>query len=299
MQEKIGIIGAGRLGKSLARALCEVGYAVCAIHDVNRAAAESCISMCGTQIKFYKVEDFPDFLTLVFISVPDDFIASVAGELALSSITSQTIVVHTSGARGIDALAPLHRKTSLLASIHPIQTFSGSENDWKRLFGITFGLEGQNPVLLRLRAVVDELRGRTITVSTGHKPLYHLGCVFASNFIVTLFAAASRVMAHVGFDEREAIKILYPLAEASMANVKMKGAPASATGPITRGDIGTVVSHLQELSEICPQVLPLYRALGQYMTDLVFDLPGVDKEKIIQIKEMLNRTPLEPHGQRE
>jgi predicted short-subunit dehydrogenase-like oxidoreductase (DUF2520 family) len=185
MDEKVGIVGAGKLGGSLARALCEAGVKVVALTDIVLERAIAKAKMCGDDTCAIPMIELPDDLTMVIISVPDDSIVTVAEQLASSDkIDKKCVVAHTSGAFSSDLISGLKRRTKLLASFHPIQTFSGSDDDWQRLFGIFFGLEGYEAALPRLRTLVDNLRGREFQIPADKKEIYHLSCVMASNFLV-------------------------------------------------------------------------------------------------------------------
>lgn len=290
MEEKIGIIGAGRLGSALARALSEVGCSVTAVSDKEAAKGEKCASLCGENTKYYPIENLPDNLTILILTVPDDALHSVAEQLThFAPITGRTIVAHSSGALASDVLSDLLPITELIASMHPVQTLSGSEHDWKRLFGIYFSLEGNPIALQRLQQLLQKLNGQVFTIDKKDKGLYHLGCVFASNYLVAVFAAATRIFQEIGFQEKKAIKILEPLMMASANNVRQMGTAHAATGPITRGDIGTVTHHIEELQRNLPDLLPSYLALGKQLAELVQNLPMASHEGLHEIQELISQ----------
>ena len=285
--EKIAIIGAGRLGRSLARALCEVGGIVAAVHDIDRRRARSCVALCGSQTRASSLSELPADLTLIFLTVPDDAVSECAAALAQLPLSEDCVVAHTSGALPSDALDPLRGRTRLLASLHPVQTFSGAGNDWKRLFDIYFGFEGYRPVLTRLRPLVKKMGGEVFIIPKRHKGMYHIGCVFASNFLVSVLSAATEVLQVVGFDQEQAIRIFEPLSQATLDNVKRHGTAGAATGPITRGDLGTVSHHLSDLNRCSPQLLALYRTLAGQLCDLMEKVHGAEKVKLEQIRRLL------------
>ncbi len=290
MEEKIGIIGAGRLGSGLARALSEVGSSVIAVCDKEKAKGRKCAGLCGESTKYYPIEELPEELTILFLTVPDDTLSVVVKQLArIKSVTGYTIIAHTSGALASDVLSDLLPHTELIASMHPVQTLSGSENDWKRLFGIYFSLEGNPIALQRLQQLLQKLNGQVFTIDKKDKGLYHLGCVFASNYLVAVFAAATQIFQRIGFPEKKASKILEPLMMASANNVRQMGTAHAATGPITRGDVGTVSHHIEELQRNLPELLPSYLALGQQLADLVNDLPATNHERVHEIQELFSQ----------
>jgi predicted short-subunit dehydrogenase-like oxidoreductase (DUF2520 family) len=287
--EKIAIIGIGRLGKSLARALCEVGFEVLSLTDRTPNKATRCARTCGESTKYYPLEEIPREVTLIILTVPDGHISEMAKKIAtLEIINNKTVIMHTSGSVGAQLLDPLSARTKLLASVHPVQTFSGATDDWKRLFGIYYGLEGNATALTRIKKVFQKLNGHLFKIDAEHKSLYHLGCVFASNYLISVIAAAIKVFEKLGFSEKESIKILEPLIVASADNVRIKGTALSATGPITRGDVGTVAGHLENLKSSSPDLIPSYEALGNILLDLVEKNGNVEENKISELRKLLS-----------
>ena len=287
-KEKIAIIGLGRVGRAFARALCETGFQLAAVYDHHEDNANLCVEFCENKTKYCPPEKFPDDLTLLFLAVPDDRIADVARDIAGKvPVTSRTIIAHFSGALGSDALSPLSSKTGHLVSFHPAQTFPGLEQDWQRFSGIYFGIEGDTFSINKLIPIVNILKSRYVIIPADKKGLYHLGCVIASNYFVSLLDGALKVMATVGFSEQKSLLILQPLINSTFNNILEKGPALAATGPIPRGDTGTVINHLENLEKYKPELISLYSELGQQLIKIVYELPGSDKQKLDRLKNIL------------
>jgi len=294
MEEKVGIVGAGKLGGALARALCEAGVRVVAITDIILARATSKAQMCGDDTCAVPLAEIPNDLTMVLVAVSDDTISRVARFLADSQkIDRKCVVAHTSGVLSSSILSPLKKSTKLLASIHPVQTFSGLDDDWKRFFGIYYGLEGDQHALPRIRTLVDNLRGREVEIPADKKELYHLSCIMASNFLIALQAAASKVMTEIGIAEDRAFALLEPLINATLDNIKILGPAKALTGPIVRHDIGTIERHIQALSASYPQMVPMYSAMSQLIINLLLGTGGEDDEKLLEIERLLKETRID------
>ena len=254
MEERIGIIGAGRLGSSLARAFCEAGCQVIAISDRIDSVAKVCAAQCDENTRAYSIDDLPTDLSVLILSVPDDEIGNVVERLSLTlKISENTIIAHTSGALVSDVLYPLRETTRNLASMHPIQTFSGSTDDWKLLFGLSYGLEGNRDSLRRLEILLKKLKGKIFIIPKNKKALYHLSCVFASNIMLGVEAASIKIMEHIGFSESESFQLLEPLISATIENIK-KGWPSKSVdraggawrfrnGISTSGRVGKFISR--------------------------------------------------------
>jgi predicted short-subunit dehydrogenase-like oxidoreductase (DUF2520 family) len=267
--ENIAIVGIGRLGYSLAIALSETGWMVSALSDRIYQKADSTRKLCGEHTRVFPLDQLPADITCVFLTVPDDAIAEVVDQLVISDhLSRETVVVHTSGALSSRVLHPLSKQTPLLAAVHPVQTFSGAAEDWKRLMNIYFGVEGDAAALERLNPVISSLQGTAVLISADQKAFYHLSCVVASNFAVALQTLAIHILTHIGVKEQQAIQLLHPLATASIDNVQKKGPVKALTGPITRGDVGTVTRQLEALRNQFPEYLSLYKSFGKMLVDL-------------------------------
>jgi predicted short-subunit dehydrogenase-like oxidoreductase (DUF2520 family) len=288
VEEKIAIIGIGRLGKSLARALCEVGCDVISLTDQESAKAIACAKKCGDSTQNYKLEKLPQNVTMIILTIPDDFIQSMAEKISdLKFVDDKTVVFHTSGVASTRALKALEKRTHLLASMHPVQTFSGAEDDWKRLYGIYFGLEGNKLALARIKAVIARLKGHSFIIQEQNKSLYHLACVFASNYLISVISVATQILGKIDISEKEAIKILGPLVFASADNIQQKGVALSATGPVTRGDVGTLINHLENIQSTVPEFLDVYNELGKILIKLMQHNNTLSKDQIDRMKKVL------------
>lgn len=285
---KIAIIGAGRVGTALARALCAHSYNITAIYDRNANRAAQCAEQCSPSLHNLPVYAFPEDITLLFICVPDDELENAAQEAADNiKITSQAVIAHCSGAKSSQALLPLQNKTLHLASCHPIQTFPGLPDDWQRLSGIYFGLEGDDFALQIIQQLVLDLDSHYVIVPAAKKALYHLGCALASNYMVAVADAALEAMQKAGITKTDARPVLEPLLRSTLDNIIAKGPARAATGPIIRGDTGTIQDHLAAMQQSKPELLPLYSVLGMRLVQIATDLATASQHDLTKIKELL------------
>jgi predicted short-subunit dehydrogenase-like oxidoreductase (DUF2520 family) len=236
----VAIIGPGRMGRGLGRALEAAGVPVALLgrrrapSDTRRAA-------------------------LVLITTPDDTIGSVAGQLARDGgIGSEQVVLHVSGLLDRLALHALADTGAGLGSFHPLQSIADPETAPDRLAGAWAGLEGDDRALQAGERLATTLRMRPVRLAPGGKTAYHAGAVFASNFVVVLAAVAQSLARQAGVPASDAAELYLPLMRGTMANLPL-GPAAALTGPIRRGDEATVRAHLAALS---PDQRRLYRDLG-------------------------------------
>lgn len=256
---KIGILGAGAVGVVLGQALAAQGVEIPAVASRNIASAEA-LARVLPAARAVSPEELVGRVTLVLLAVPDDAIEPVARQLPWQAGQG---VAHLSGARGADALAAAAERGAHVAALHPLMTFPRALAETPpahllaRLTGCTWALETPHPMLeARLARIVTALGGRLVKLSADDRVPYHLSGVFASNYVVTLLGAATDLWATFGVPREQALQALLPLLQATVATLAQVGLPAALTGPVARGDVGTVEAHLawlQSLVEAEPQ----------------------------------------------
>ncbi len=256
---KVGFIGAGTVGTALAILLSGRGYAVVAVYSRSPASAEklaAAVHGCRVAAKSQGVADAAD---LIFITTPDDAIMDVASRVKWRAGSS---VVHCSGADSTDILEPARRNGAAVGAFHPLQTFAGVERARENIPGSTFAVEAEGPLLTTLQEMAAALGGRSIRLQAGDKVLYHAAAVFASNYLVTLVKMATDLWQTFSIPTDQSVAALLPLIRGTLHNIETIGIPKCLTGPIARGDVGTIDKHLKALREKAPQLLFPYKELG-------------------------------------
>jgi predicted short-subunit dehydrogenase-like oxidoreductase (DUF2520 family) len=170
-------------------------------------------------------------------------------------------VFHTSGLRPASVLAPLKARGAAVGSFHPAQSFPAKDAPLSLFRGISFGLEGDRDVRTIGALIVRRLGGHALWLTAADKPLYHAACSLASNGLAALLDAAMALLADLGLDREAAGDVLLPLSQGTLQNVKKTGPRRALTGPVMRGDAGTVERHLEALRRH-PGALEIYRALA-------------------------------------
>ncbi len=256
------IIGAGALGRVLARRLAARGYRVEAILSRTAARARALAAQVKAPVASAALADLPAGVRLVFCCVPDDAVGAVAHALqTVRSDWSGTTVAHTSGALTAAALYPLGEQGAVLLSFHPLQTFTPAS--LPDVFeGIYVVLEGDAEAVALGVRVADDLGARSFTLAPEAKMRYHLAASMASNFFVTLMAHVGDVLADAGIDRRQGAALMQPLVEGTWRNLARRLPEEALTGPIARGDRRTVAAHLDALADHLPHLIPVYAALG-------------------------------------
>jgi len=262
----VGVVGAGRVGAVLARALRAAGHAVIGASGVSQQSRDR-IAELLPGVPVLEVEQVVERCELVLLTVPDDALAPlVAGLARLGRFREGQLVVHTAGRYGTDVLAPARDAGAIPLAIHPAMTFSGTLADESRIVGAPFAVTAQEEALPIALALVVELGGEPVVVPEDARGLYHAALAHASNHLVTLTAQARSALAAAGLDDGGAL--LGPLAHTALDGA-LRAGDAALTGPVARGDVGTVSEHLAALTPetVDGDVLPTYRAMASATTE--------------------------------
>ncbi len=223
---------------------------------------------------------------LIFLCLPDRKIGQAAAALSRARIDwAHKIVFHTSGLLPAAVLNPLREKGARVAAFHPVQSFASKETPVSRFAGIFYGLEGDRDAIALAKTVVRQLGGRTLIVPPEARPLYHTACSLASNSFVVLLDAAVRLLTQAGFEGKTPLRLLFPLVEGTLQNVKIFDMTAALTGPAARGDRITIQAHLDALGSN-PLLCDAYRKLGLLALE-VARKRGLSPKKIKALKSSL------------
>jgi predicted short-subunit dehydrogenase-like oxidoreductase (DUF2520 family) len=273
----VAVIGGGRVGLSLARALAASGTAVTVLGRRDRDLPPP----LGAVARDWR--SALDAAGIVLLAVPDDAIPAVASAVAdTAAITARHVVLHTAGGRDRAALAALEPSGAALGSFHPLQTFRDPTGDPEVLRRAPAVLEGDPRAIEMGRGLAGSLgMSPVLVVPSAGKASYHAAAVLASNAVVVLVEHAARLARAAGLDATAAL--FAPLIAETAAGLA-SAAPASVlTGPIRRGDVETVVAHLAALEG---EVRELYRLLGLGAVALAVQ-EGMAPEKAARLRAAL------------
>jgi predicted short-subunit dehydrogenase-like oxidoreductase (DUF2520 family) len=254
----VGLIGTGRVGSVLAAALAAAGHRIVAATGGSPDSLDRADRLLPG-VPLLPADEVAARAELVLVAVPDDVLGPlVAGLAELGAWRPGQLVVHTSGAHGAAVLAPAARAGARTVAMHPAMTFTGDAADLDRLAGTSFGVTTAHPDAAR--ALIAELRGEPVEVAEADRPLYHAALVVGANYLVTLVNEAVDLLTRAGVPEPG--RVLSPLLHAALDNALRSG-DAALTGPVSRGDAGTVAGHLEVLGERVPDAVPGYAAMAR------------------------------------
>jgi len=241
MKPSVGIVGCGRMGTALAKTLGDKGYAIVGVSSLHRTSAQRLADICGISVATDQPWEITRKADVVFLSTPDGVIESVCESISQrDGFSSAAVVLHCSGAHPSTILASARKFGASIGSMHPLQSFA---------------------LVDRIARDLEEL---PLQILTEGKPLYHAAAVVASNFLVTLMGAAFRLIQQAGVKPDEAFSVLKPLVEGTLSNIDRVGIHQALTGPVVRGDVQTVETHIQAISQTLPELLPFYICLVHY-----------------------------------
>ena len=282
----IAIIGAGRLGTSLGRALAAKGNTIAALTCRRKADALKSRAIIGQGRVLTDNKAAARQAEVIFLCLPDEALPGAARQLAGSRVGwAGKTFFHTSGLLPARVLEPLRERGASIGSSHPVQAFPSKTTPPAHFRGIYFGLEGDKSAVDLAKKLVRQLGGRVLIIPEAAKPFYHAAFSFASNFLVVLLDTAVFLLKKAEIPEDEAAGMLLPLLKGTLHNVKELDTAASLTGPLVRGDLASVRAHLEALKH-WPQYAEVYRKLSLLGLEMV-EGKGLRPQKLRALKNLL------------
>jgi predicted short-subunit dehydrogenase-like oxidoreductase (DUF2520 family) len=289
----VAVIGAGRLGTALARALGACGYDVRALVSRSAAHARRAAASAGVKSLALGVNQFEKMpeVALVFITTPDDAIEATAERLAALPHPSACVVLHASGALSSELLAPLRKRGASVGSMHPLAAVSdAAEAGAESLRGAFYCVEGDRAAVRTARRVVRDLGGESFTVESRDKPLYHAAAVLTAGHVVALFDVALDTLRRCGLKERRAREVLLPLLRSAVENLSTQQPSRALTGSLARTDVETVRKHLRALRGLHnSDALVVYKILGLHSLALAVRA-GADTVLAERIRRLMSNS---------
>lgn len=289
MTEHVFILGAGRAGTGLARALRASGVDVVGLHGRHQHAGGDAVttgalppSLAGASV--------------VLVTVRDAQIDAALEELLAAPPAPGAVVLHASGSAEPAALALVRAAGHPAGTFHPLVPIADPARAPELLRGAWIGIDGDERAREASTTLAAALGARVLDIPPGEKARYHAAAVMASNFPVVLLSLGEHLLEEAGLDPAAAHSALRPLFLATADNLRAHRGPRALTGPLVRGDAGTVRAHLAALG--CdPAALAAYRALSLAALPLALEA-GAPPDKIAEIRRDLNAESLTPSATR-
>ena len=280
-----GIVGAGAVGTALGIALSRAGWPINAVasRDAGRRARFAA-AVEGTR-GFAEAQALIEEVELIILAIPDDALGPLAHEIRMYSGQA---MVHTSGVLGAEVLAPAMAAGTQIGAFHPLVAFADTERAVAALHGATVAIEGDDDLAGMLATMAERIGAHPVRLAPGTKAAYHAAAVLAAGGFVALLDAIAELGAVAGLDEAGALSIYGPLIEGTLGNARALGIETALTGPMTRGDTGTLDAHLAALRAHAPGVLPLYVAAAHREIALALDRGALSPETASGMRDSLS-----------
>lgn len=299
MTPAITLIGPGRVGCAVARKLFLSGYRIAAVIGRDLTATQEAASFIGCDPGCATTELLHASRgEIILLAVADDQIETLARQLQQSDdLVEGLTLVHFSGLKPASCMAA-GQMNIRMASLHPLLPFASRESAISKLQGCPCAVEGDQSALPQVEELVRAIGGTPFQIRDTDKALYHAAACITSNYLVTLTATARDLLTTCGFEQQQALELLRPLLKATSDNLLHLSPENALTGPIVRGDTGTVTRHLEALGTDSPEMTRLYRELGKATVKLALNssrLPALPATQLAQLFDRNDTDTDTPH----
>lgn len=264
---KIGFVGAGRagcsLGKYFTRKAAQADVTVTGYNSIVEEEARWAAKFTGSSV-FERIEDVIAASDAIILSTPDGAIKKVWDTIDKKNLTGK-MICHLSGSLSSDVFSGIDTYGGYAISIHPMFAFSNKDSVYQQLDSVSFTLEGHPYAVNAWQQLLDALGNRSVVIDQAKKPKYHAAASILSNQVIAVLATGYELLEECGFSEKEARTFSAALVRDNVEHVIADGCVSALTGPIERGDVGTVKKHLQELNDTQKE---MYRVCGSKLLEL-------------------------------
>lgn len=281
----ISFIGAGKVGTSFGLYLKKNGIKIIGYKSKNLEDAKNS-SLRTDGLAYQDLSTLVSDSDIIFITTNDDNIKVIKDDL-IKEVNIQLrdkIVVHMSGSYSSDMIKELNQYGCYVYSMHPLQSFSDIDISVKKLKDTVFTIEGQEEKIHILKNVLDRTGNKYFEIDTNNKELYHVSACIVSNYLVTLIDLGLDFFKQIGINEDDGLDALMPLIDGTVDNIKRFGTKGALTGPIARGDLDTIRSHLSSIEANAPNNLLFYKLMALKTLNISSNSPS----KVMQMEKLLN-----------
>lgn len=291
MNNRVYLIGVGKVGSSLAFELKDAGLEINFMTDRNYDQLKKISGkVIPVSISANIEKDFISGSDIIFICTQDSIIPDVIKEITgfKTDLTGKIFII-TSGAYSSDLFPCDSFSRECVMSMHPIQTFDKvSFSNEHLLENIYFGIEGGLKAAEVSEFIIKKLNSKFINIPKDKKNLYHSACVISSNFLITLMNVSSEVMGSIGIEKSRTFEIFKPIIENTLNNISKDGLINALTGPFDRNDIETISNHLNAINKELPSLIPFYTLLGMETVKVAFKKESMNLKNVTAILDLMN-----------
>jgi len=288
-RRKIVILGPGKVGTTLGILAARAGWPVAGVGGRSEPKARAVAEGIGPDVASGALDAVAGRGQLVLLTVSDDAIAPVCGQLAQAGAFARgAVVAHCSGAISAEVLAPARDLCgAAIGAMHPLQTFPNVAVGIERFAGTYCFCDGDDEAVAVLTALAEALGARAVRIDSDRKSLYHASAVMACNYLTGLLDASLATADRAGVARADAAAALEPLVRATLENLRALGPPAALTGPIARGDVGLVTRQARDVADADAGLGRIYRALGAWTVGVAVRKGTLDDAKADELRRAL------------
>jgi len=284
---RIGFIGAGRVAQTLAPAFDRAGLTVAAFYNRGPDAARLLGSRVPSARPLTEAQQVVDLCDMVFLTVSDDAILPVCRDLRWEP---RHRVVHCSGATELGALDHAKSAGAATGGFHPMQMFANPDVALEGLRGCTVGIEAEPDFRRELERLATSIGCEPLALPPGVRALYHASAYYVGPFLIALLKEGVELWKSFGASESDALRAMMPLLRGTVAAVLDGGLAHGMGGCVARGDVGTILKHLEALDARFPASGALYRELALRNVPLGIERGTLSAGRAAEIESLLLRT---------
>jgi len=282
---KVGFIGAGKVGTAFGKFLINKGISVIGYNSRSKESLKKTIQY--TQTKEYSKVELIKNADVIFITVSDDTIQDVL-ESSIESFKrlDQKTFIHMSGAHSSKILIKAFDKGADVYSLHPLQSVSIVEKAVKDFEDTFFSIETIGELNDSIKEILELIKDH-FEIDSNQKAVYHMAACVFSNYLTTLMDLGLELTASIGIEKEKAFKAMLPLVNGTLKNIETKGIERSLTGPLARGDVHTIETHLESYEKLNESYEDFYRFMGLKTLDYIEKNDILEADKIQLMKTTL------------
>lgn len=287
--KSVSIIGVGRVGGAFALALDKKGYQINEFIARRSVNAQFIADRISSKPKICKLTEIDEITgEIVFISTQDSEIENVCKQIRKKALNKIAYVFHTSGSLSSEILKDLKNENCYIGSIHPLVSISDPTLGVKRFRDAYFCVEGDYEAVKIAEQIVQDLGGKSFSIESKYKSLYHASAVTACGHIVALIDVSMEMLQKCGLDSKVSKEVLMPLIKSTIENLNEQKNSEALTGTFARADYETLEKHIDTIKEnTTKEILEIYLNLGERSLKLAKE-QGVSNEKLIKMSEKLS-----------
>ena len=288
-KNSIAILGLGKVGTAIGYLLRKAGYPIIAVAGRTECSLNRGLSFTGGEA-FTSFSDAASRAECIIITTPDDAIRSTCKKISQNSgVVQGKKVIHMSGAGSLKLLEAARDAGAYVACIHPLQSFSDVENAIINIPGSTFGITSQDEIREWCVQIVEDIGGSPFFIADADKALYHAAACIASNYLTTLIHTVEEIYISLGLTRETARRAFWPLIKGTLSNIEQNGSITALTGPVVRGDMGTIRQHLLALDDTFHTYLQAYCSMGILAADMGLAKKTLSEEEAETIKKLFKK----------